>query len=248
MSIVMEKYVNADELCLLLGVRRRDLSRWVKLGMPVIGKTKDRRYDVVEVEAWLIANGHAAVEGEEEKPVATAGKICRTYSELARELGMTCRNPERLICRWVTMPGFPGRAGGPGKPDGYLPVEEIRQWLENRDIGTDWGGNGNDDQYRKLDKERRKLLIEVEARKLQEQLGRLADVEEVARFNRQCVANAVAILEPLADDVLLVLPIELGPDSRREVHAAVTRLLDNARLAIAEIIEGDKDETDESEE
>ena len=236
-----------DELCERLGVSRRQIAKWLKRGMPVVGKTKDRRYNVDAVESWLIENGHAEIDGPEQQ---AAGKICRTYSELARELAMESKAPERLIAYWLTIPGFPGRAGKPGRQEAYLPVDEIREWLEARDRGV-FGSNGgrvNDDEFRRLDKQRRQLQVEIESRKLQESLGHLADVEEVARFNRRCVANAVAILEPLADDVLMVLPTELGPGSRREVHAAVTKLLDNARLAIAEIIEGDKDETEEPEE
>src|SRR5688572_4053986 len=113
MSGATGEKVTTAELCERLGVRREDVARWVAIGMPVIGRTRNRKFDIDAVETWLLANGQAEEETELTPSQVATGKICRTYSELARELGMDIKNPERIICRWVTVPGFPGRAGTP---------------------------------------------------------------------------------------------------------------------------------------
>lgn len=212
-----------------LGISDSTFRRIIKEGLPFTKQGRCRKFDMPTVNAWLYEKGYA------KKPE----KIAKTYAELARELGMTSRDPNRTIGKWAVMPGWPGRAGVPGKQAAYLPVEKIREWLAERGSDADTSG---DSELAALRREQARLQLEVSNRELHASLGRLADVDEVAQFNRQCVSDAMSMLEPLADEVVDLLPSSVRAATRRSVHKAVTEMLDNARESIARIIEGDTDE------
>ena len=172
-------------------------------------------------------------------------RICRTYAELAQALGMTGSNPTRIISRWATEPDWPGRPATPGKRDGHLPLEKIRQWRAERERS-----NGRHDSDEELSAARRRLALlklEREERDALLAAGRLADVDEIAAFNAQCVANAKAILDPIPDVVVRQLPKRTNAQTRRQVHADVTAVLDDAYMEIARILAGDDDVEEEGE-
>jgi phage terminase Nu1 subunit (DNA packaging protein) len=228
--------LNSNELKSQLGIDERTLRKLVREGLPFAKKGRVREYDLDACNAWLVAQGYA-----EQPHVET---ICQTYAELASELGMSGKDPIRVIAGWASMPGFPGRAGTQGRRDAHLPVDQIRDWLASRDNDL---GSAVDDEMRELQRQEKRLRLEISQRDLQEQLGRLADVDEVAAFNRKVVADTVSILEPLADEVVSLLPRKIPAETRSEVHRAVTTLIDNALESIARVVEGDTDETDEAE-
>jgi hypothetical protein len=225
--------LKAAELQKRLGITPAVLKSLVDRGLPVDRRGRIRYFDVAAVDAWLLANGFA----EPEPPPAPPELICETYADLAVALGMTSRDPNRVIAGWATQPGFPGTPGTPGKRNARLPVEQIRQWLATRESTAELGPK--DDELRELDRERRRLQIELESQHLREQLNRLADVDEVARFNRQVAADAQAILRPLADEVVALLPSKTAARIRAAIHKQTNDLLDDAFETIARIVQGD---------
>lgn len=226
--------MNSRGLRKKLGITAAVLKQLIDEGLPFTKKGRARDFDLVAVDQWLMDHGYA----EPERPSGEV--ICETYADLAKALNMTCRDPNRSIAGWVTQPGFPGTPGTPGKRNARLPVEQIRDWLASREGGGEYAKQ--DDELRQLDRERRRLQIEFENRKLQEQLDRLADVDEVAQFNRQCAADAQAMLRPLPDEVLALLPPRTTSRVRAQIHKKVTALLDDAFEAIARIARGDVDD------
>ncbi len=225
--------MNSRELRSKLGITAAVLKKLVDEGMPRAKKGRVWQYDEAAVDQWLLDHGYA----EPERPPGEV--ICETYDDLVVALGMTGKDPKRVIAGWVKVPGFPGTPGTPGKRNARLPVEQIKDWLATRDGGGEYAKQ--DDELRQLDRERRRLQIEFENRKLREQLDRLADVDEIAQFNRQCAADAQAMLRPLPDEVLALLPSRTTPRTRAVIHKKVTELLDDAFEAIARITRGDND-------
>lgn len=224
-----------SELARTLGVSSPKLNELIDRGLPVAtGDKNRRRFDLDEVNAWLIDQGLA------EPP----RRICRTYAELSTELGV----PVRTIQHWATDPGFPGRPGSPGRAEAYLPVDEIQQWRAAKNgTANGFDAYADDDELRELQRRIKRLELEQRERDALEQLGRLANVEDVARFNRQCVANAKAVLEPLADEVVAELPPEIPPETRARIHRRVATLIDNSWQQLADIVSGDTDRIDELE-
>jgi len=227
--------MKSKELQKRLKIDAAQLRALVARGLPVGKKGRARDFNPAEVDQWLLDNGFAAPQ----RPADPPEVVCTTYAELARALNMNCRDPIRTIAGWVNLPGFPGTAGQPGKRNARLPVQEIRDWLATRQSGAEYASQA--DELRELDRERRRLQIEFENRKLRQQLDRLADVEEVARFNRQAAADAQAILRPLPDEVVDLLPSNATGRTRARVHARTNELIENAFAAIARMIRGDAD-------
>jgi len=230
--------MNRGELLAKLGVGPDVLKTLLAEGLPRVGRGRSERFDWEAVCGWLEAHGYA-----ERQPVE---QIATTYAELAGLLGMVGTNPERTIAGWVTKPGFPGRPGTPGRRDAYLPVEQIRQWLADQQTGRRNGVAGAelDDETRELQRQLLRLKLERETRETLLELGRLADVDQVAQFNRQCIANAKSILETLPETIVDTLP-RLGPEERANVFLQIRNLIDSALQEIGRLVEGDT-ETDAS--
>jgi len=170
--------------------------------------------------------------------------VVATYGELAGALGLACADPERTLKSYVArgMPGKPGRPGPNG--GGRFDVEECRLWIAaNVKVG---GEDPNASGDVRAARERLVLLdLEIKEEERLEQLRRLADVDEVGRFNEQCANNAAAILEAIPDEVLATLPENLAEEVRGAIHRKVEKLVDNAREEIARQIEGDNDPTED---
>jgi hypothetical protein len=234
--------MKSNEIRKRLGISASVLKKLVDEGLPFAKNGRARDFDVVEVDGWLVKHGYAEPDQPTVPPPSEV--VCETYADLAKALGMTGRDPNRTIASWATQPGFPGTSGTPGKRNARLPVEQIREWLAGREGGGEFAKQ--DDELRQLDRERRRLQIEFENRKLREQLDRLADVDEVAQFNRQCASDAQAMLRPLADEVVALLPSRTAARIRAQIHKKVTALLDDAFEAIARITRGDTDGEEET--
>jgi len=238
------------ELRELLGVTKPVLSRLVGEGLPfVLDHRRQKRFERAAVDAWLVEQGYAEVEQPD--PPVHAERVCLTYADLAEALGMQGRDPVRVIAGWAKMPGFPGRAGSPGRRDAYLPVDSIRRWAASQGAATNGGGD-QDEELLRLRLERERLKLEREVREELLQAERLADVDEVGRVVSRSVANAKAVLEPLPDMVLSILPatppdVDEWPRFLRSVHAGVQQLLDDAYTEIAEALREDEAEEDEEE-
>jgi hypothetical protein len=231
--------VLAAEVRRLLGI---GLAAWKKLvsrGLPVAVVGRRQTCDLAAVGRWLEGEG----EGELFSRLGVARTIARTYAELAAGLGMSGRQPERILQRWAKREGFPGRPGDPGKANGHFPIAEIREWIALQ------GGSvsaGTDDEEL-ADVARRVKLLELEEKEQAalERLGRLADVDEVAQFARTVVANAKAVLGSIEDELIAMLPAETPAEVRRQAYRRIQRRRDDLLTELARLIEGDTDDTGE---
>lgn len=254
MSVLEAEACTAGELMERLGITRQRLAALIRKGLPCTTRRGNKSFDPVAVDAWLLEHGYAVAvdpepgsESDGLQPSSVSGPIARTYAELANGLGMRSRQAVRMLQKYAAMPGFPGRPATPGKSDGWLPVDIIREWIAALPRGGNVGAE-IDDELQAIRKRIAKLNLEREEQELLTRLGRLADVEEVARFNRQCVANAKAVLEPLADEVLELLPRTLEDQVRTRIHQRAQKLLDSAWENLAQMIAGDDDRTGEDDE
>lgn len=169
--------------------------------------------------------------------------VAKTYQDLAARLGMTAADAARQLKAW-TARGMPGRPGHSGRRDGAFPVEECRAWIatHTQTAALDATDEGNTAAMRK------RLLVldlEIAEREKLEQLGRLADVNEIAGFAQLCVHNAKAVLEAMPDEVLALLPADTGETVRKSIYAKVEALIDTALEEFARLVEGDTDPTED---
>lgn len=172
-------------------------------------------------------------------------RIATTWGELARELGMSGKDPERILQRLGTRPDFPGKPGRPGKRDGYFPVETIRAWLATvRSTVADV----DDDEITAVAKRVKLLQLEEAEAAAALRLGKLADVDEVGQYSWQVVNNAKAILGALEDEVVAILPGSVPAKVRSQIHRKVQQLRDGALAELQRLCEGDTDETTEPDE
>jgi hypothetical protein len=180
-------------------------------------------------------------QGRRAEAEKVAPWVARTWAELARALGMKGKEPERVLQRMATRPGFPGRPSRPGKADGDLPVEAIRVWLATV-------GNSVEevDDADLVALQRRIKLLELEEKEAERlvRMERLADVEEVAQFSAQVIANAKAVLGPIVEEVVASLPESVGVNVRETVRRRVGKLVRSALTELERLAEGDTDSKD----
>ena len=214
----------------LTGWTAAELRAAIAAGCPDGGSAED-------VAAWL----RSEKRGEEAERVAP--HVARTWAELARALGMRGKEPERVLQRMATRPGFPGRPSRPGKADGELPVEKIRAW-----IATIGGTVETVDDAEIAAINRRVKLLELEDKESERlvRMERLADVEEVAQFAGQVIANAKAVLGSIVDETVAALPEVVGVNVRETVRRKVGTLVRTALAELERLAEGDTDSRDES--
>ena len=162
-------------------------------------------------------------------------QIARTWSELAKALGMPGRDPERVLQRLGTRDDFPGKPGRPGQRDGHFPVEKIRTWLATVRGSVQ---PASDDELAAAG--RRCKLLELESRERQrlQDLGELLAIEDVASWCETVVANARAVLEGLPDQVLGLLPAAIAGGTRVEIHQGAVRLVATALEELRQLIGG----------
>lgn len=170
--------------------------------------------------------------------------VAKTYQDLAARLGMTAADAVRQLKAWSAR-GMPGRPGHSGRRDGAFPVEECRAWIatHTQTAALDAADEGSTAALRK-----RLLVLELEIaeREKLEQLGRLADVNEIAGFCQLCVHNAKAVLEAMPDEVLALLPADTAETARKSIYAKVETLIDTALEEFARLVEGDTDPTEDT--
>lgn len=232
--------MTAAELCERLKLTTVEISAYVRMGMPCEGRTKGRRFDYDAVLAWIAQHGEP-----EEQPLAVEA-IAHTRAEAARLLGLGL-DGERIIARWLTIPGFPGRAGTSGKRDGHFPIAEIIEWRKTQGRGVLSHGGGDSEL---TDAKRRLVLLEIQEQEVQakKRLGQLLDFDEVSRFFEQCVTNTKAVLGQIPDEILAELPADLAESLRQQIYNRVQRRIDDACIEIAQLLEGDTDPVEDDEE
>jgi hypothetical protein len=206
-----------------------------------------RGLSVVVIVFWPIEPlGGIPVAKRKAKVVAAEEpKIAKTWSELARELGMGGKDPERILQRLGTRPDFPGKPGRPGRRDGHFPVEDIRAWLATIRTTVD---QVDDEEITAVTKRVKLLELEEKEAAAALRLGKLADVDEVGQYCVQVVNNARAILASIEDEVVGALPATVPAKVRTTIYRRVQKIRDAAMLELQRLSEGDTDETAEPDE
>lgn len=163
-----------------------------------------------------------------------------TFGALAIALGLQLADPVRALQKWHER-GMPGRPGSRGKADGEWNVAECRAWIETHVRQSE----ESELDSPALKRELLRLDLEIKLDERREQLGRLADVDEVGRFNEQAVNDARAILEAIPDEVVRALPEEIADQVRALIHRRVEQLVRDACDHVARQVEGDDDLVDD---
>lgn len=222
--------MTATELRKLAGATTAKWAKWLKAGLPVQREGRRQTFDVASVAAWLAACG--------EIDAATAvypGQVATTRDAAAQALGVDTRT----LASWMKLEGFPGRAGKPGKRDGWFPIEAIETWREAT-IQPKPAEEGNAGHklywnFKGIEKQ-----LDVEERR-----GTILNAHEVERFLLRVIHTAKAVLEPLPDKVVALLPAKSTPQVKAEMRKRVAADLRQAFDVLAELISGDEDETED---
>lgn len=248
--------MNSKQLQARLGINAQQLKAWCDEGLPHTrrgnAKNGPREFDPAAVREWLIATGKARDEGRgardeasnqtSSQPTAeTIPTVAVTRDEAARLLGVDLRT----LARYLKEADFPGRAGSPGRKDGYFPIEAIRAWMLERGFGQAAGRSPVDDALAQRRMSRLDLQIIGEQLDIEQRLGSVCDTEEVARFLERAVATAKAILGDIPDSVDGQLSTRAGPKFRRRLRRLIEAKIADALEALAEVLIGDTDPTDD---
>ncbi len=227
--------LDTKQLCDRLAITSRELSAWLREGLPSEGRGKKRQFDPAAVAAWLRQTGRAQVEAQ---PSAMPAVVVTTRDEAARLLGVNLRT----LATWLTEPSFPGKAGSPGRQDGYFPIDQIQLWWQAR-CGADHrtkAGSSEEVAKAKL----RRLLIEADLQQIElERATRsLLDADDVARLAERMIATAKTRLDQVADQVNARLPAKFPRQLRRMVRRTLLKAIAEACDDVAELVAGDSDD------
>jgi phage terminase Nu1 subunit (DNA packaging protein) len=102
--------MNTKDLISTLGIDHRQLTAWIKQGIPHVGEGRHRRFDPEKVCRWLVSNGIAEAPTQLEKTIADAAKAVGIHP--------------RTLSQWLTL-------GCPGEPGEY-DAAAIRAWRDAR--------------------------------------------------------------------------------------------------------------------
>lgn len=199
--------------------------------------------------AWLAGEVQieppAEARAQPPEPMAEEGDvILHTRAETAAWFGVD----ERTVAKWLTVPDFPGKAGSPGKRNGYFPARAIEAWRDGRAAA----GEEDDDLFGKnfeqagLTRAKRQMA-ELD---LAERVGQLVDAGEVSSRVTRLVAEAAAVLRQLPAELTAQVAELVEPDVLAQMRETAGRRVEQAlaRLAKAARLEADDAEEDEENE
>lgn len=237
--------LTAAELQAELAIDAKQLAAWVREGLPRTGRGKSARFDPAAVAAWLTEQGHAepsAPAGDLPNPQPPAA-IATTRAEAALFLGVNLRT----LAGWLTDPTFPGKAGSPGRTDGYFPLDQINAWRAAR-FGLDHRSTAQTDETAAVKLKKALIEIDREQYEFEKELATILDFETIARANERGIATAKAQLEQLADMVDARLPAAAGRKTRKAIRRAVLECVEAVCDTLADAAMGDTDQAGEADE
>lgn len=234
--------LTANQLCEQLGITTERLKRWVNEGLPYItnGRGKPRTFDGEAVAVWLVSNGKAKPAAPE-KPAEMPSQVCTTRHAAAQALGVNART----LANWLTDPTFPGKAGSPGRQDGYFPLVEIEAWRQER-FGVE-SKNGEGGELTAL--RARKLQLEIDQMHVsfEKECGTILDAHDVAAWLERHISTAKTILDSMPDKIEAKLPQGITPKIRAKIRAAIEQTIAEAceSIAAASMEEDEAEETED---
>jgi len=227
--------LTAKELSAKLGIDARQLGRFVKDGLPHTGRGRKRRFDPGAVAAWLQQTGRA-------QPAPLPSQIATTKAEAAVLCGVSLR----VMGDWLCDPTFPGKAGSPGRQDGYFPIAEIRAWRSATRGGDHRSDAAATEQIAAARLRRLVLEAERDHFELERDIGNILDFEETARLQERSIATAQTQLDQIVERALARLPGKTPRRIRRIVRQSIQEGIRAACDALAEAIAGDRDEAEDA--
>lgn len=222
-------WLSKTELAHALGVTPERLTKWIRAGLPSTGRGGSQRFDAAAVAVWLQARGLA-------QPAPAAEPIATTREEAARLLRVNLRT----LAGWLTEPGFPGKAGAPGRRDGYFPIDQIEAWRAARFGHAE--AAGSDQALKALRQKSLGFDVDLKQLDVEERLGTVLDKEQHAQFLERVIATAKAVLEEFPDQLESLLPAKASPKLRRKLRLAADRQVRQVLRTLAELMRGDADE------
>jgi phage terminase Nu1 subunit (DNA packaging protein) len=229
--------LSAHELRQKLGVTTRRFTRLLKQGLPCKGKGRKRRFDPHEVAAWLRERGLARSTSA---PAELPDQVVTTRDEAARLMQVSTR----VFATWLTDPTFPGKAGTPGRRDGYFPIGAIRAWH----LQTHGGDRRSGQTDAELAATRRlKSQIECDQAQveLEKELGTIGDTAKMEAFCRRVVAAVKSQLDELADRVNARLPAKFPAEVRKINRKVINESVADVLNTAAELVAGDQDDAED---
>lgn len=216
-----------------LDISKPRLDRWLAEGLPHAGEGKKRQFDPTKVAEWMLASGKT------KRPAGAPSQVATTRSEAAQLLNVSTRT----LAEWLRDPTFPGKAGGPGRQDGYFPITEIEVW-RNGKLGGDGRSGGDAGELAEL--RVRKLKIEIDQKQVEfeRECGSILDAEELARFQERHINTAKTLLEQLPDKVETLLPAALTPKLKARIRKVIEETVSETCNEIAQMMDGDEDAGD----
>lgn len=240
--------LTSQQLCKKLGITKKRLDRWRREGLPSAMRKGRRLFDPLAVAKWIEQHGKGKREnqgqGVFEKAAGEAGArtVATTKNEAAQALGVSLRT----LGDWLNDASFPGKAGSPGRQDGYFPLAEISAWRVAK-LGGD--GRSRSDASELSELRARKLGLEIDQLQVEYEkaCGSILDAEELAAFLERHIAVVKTVLEQLTDKVETRLPTSLHAKVRAKIRKAVDDTVTEACNTIAETMQdGARNQDDES--
>jgi hypothetical protein len=160
-----------------------------------------------------------------------------TQSAAAKALGID----RRTLIEWAQRPGFPDTSKG-------WDADDIRQWANGFGLGQQRRPKDDKDELYRVHLRRETAAAEREELKLQRELGRILDVDDVRRLLERVVNTTKAVLQSLPDRLEQNLSALIDPTTKTRHREAITEVLRDSFAMIEQLLKGDEDPDDEEEE
>ena len=202
--------MNRKDLCQRLEVKPRQISAWIREGLPHSRRGRVYVFDSAAVSAWLVEQGYRRLP-----------RIVHTEQAVADHLGKTSAGTighyKRRGMPWVERPG--------NQPNDY-DLDEIAAWREREDLRTI-----NEDIERA---ERTRLEKEMIQTKLDQLRGKLVELEPIRRLMIRQIYICRTHLEQLPDQMIATLGDDADAKVAGRIRGDAVRKVDDACLAISE--------------
>lgn len=221
-----------------LDISQPVLTRLIRDGLPYTLNGRVKQFDEQAVARWLVDTGRATVD----EPAERISSVAVTRAECGRHFGVSVR----AVAEWLLEDDFPGRAGRPGRQNGYFPLDEIEAWLRDRDATRDGGP-----ESAVLPSQLRSKLLAVKIRREERrdsiEAGDLAPLSITIELVGRTIHIAKRLLETIPDEAAKMLPSTMPSDTKIAIIQQWRRRVYEVEDAIAEAILGDVDDCSDPE-
>lgn len=208
--------IGFTELCNRLGVSRSRLTKWVKEGLPHEVHKRKKQFQPDSVREWLVENGHAS-------PPSPPPAAVHTRNDCAQHFNVAVRT----VAEWQTKVDFPGRAGSPGKRDGFYPLEEIAAWRA-KTFGDETAGDNARDRLASI----KASIAEID---LKERLGEVVEAADVERFMARTIAAVRSVIDQIPSELAAELPTSCDDATKAKFLLRAKEVINEAYSTLADL-------------